>query len=99
MPSFHNLTSVLYFSDNVYEYALWAGLNFSFPYVFINVVLYYPFSFSFGEGVIVTSVFVYNYWASFHNIIQNKFAEINKKAVSDPMMISIVQEVDGIPSS
>ncbi|XP_021962540.1 dolichol kinase [Folsomia candida] len=79
--------------NNVYEYALWAGLNFSFPYVFINVVLYYPFSFSFGEGVIVTSVFVYNYWASFHNIIQNKFAEINKKAVSDPMMISIVQEL------
>ncbi len=78
-------------TDNVYEYTLWAGLTFSFPYVFKNLVIHYPQSFSFGEGVIVTSTFIYNYWTSFHNIIQSKFSDVHNG--SDPILITIVQEV------
>lgn len=73
------------------QYALWTGLTFSFPYIFYNLIIYFPNSFSFGEGFIVTSAFVYNFWTSVHNILEKKIAIVENSP--DTVLITTLQEV------
>ncbi|CAL8109691.1 unnamed protein product [Orchesella dallaii] len=71
---------------SLYYHVSSIALNFTFPYLFCNLIKHHPRSFTFGEGVLVTSAFAYNFWSASQSL---PFAPSPIQEQTEPVLISL----------
>lgn len=81
------------FTGNLYQVASYLALNFTFPYLFYNMVKQHPRSFSFGEGVLVTSAFAYRFWGASQSL---PFPPRDVYTFNDDHMLAVFLQVNKI---